>query len=247
MANTKSGITQYGPKVIVALDFPGYDAAMMVASRLDPAKCRVKVGKELYTAEGPRMVEALKSAGFDVFLDLKFHDIPNTVASAVRAACGLGVWMLNFHALGGRAMMEVAREAVEAESHRPKLVAVTVLTSHTSKSLEEILGFEFIPEMLAFRLAKLAHSCGMDGVVCSARESRSIRQECGSGFLLVTPGIRPAGADANDQERIATPAGAILQGSDYEVIGRPITKAADPIAALDAINREINEAIHAQS
>jgi len=227
-----------GPRVIVALDFPGADAALDMARRLDPARCRVKVGKELFTSGGPLLVARLRSMGYDVFVDLKFHDIPNTVAAACRAAANDGAWMLDVHAAGGRRMMAAAREAIESCAHRPLLVGVTVLTSLEATDLAET-GVVGTPEEQVLRLARLARDSGLDGVVCSPREAALLRSDCGNGFVLVTPGVRPASAAADDQARIATPAQAIADGSHYLVVGRPITLAADPCAALDSINAEI--------
>ncbi|MHB0986573.1 MAG: orotidine-5'-phosphate decarboxylase [Sulfuricella sp.] len=226
------------PRIIVALDFAAQEDALALAAMLDPKLCRLKVGKELFTAAGPVLVERLAGSGFEVFLDLKFHDIPNTVASACKAAAKLGVWMLNVHALGGSRMMEAAREALEGAAKRPRLIAVTVLTSMGPGDLKE-LGLPGDPRETVLRLARLAHASGLDGVVCSAREAAPLRQELGAGFCLVTPGIRPAFAAQDDQVRIVTPAEAIRLGSDYLVIGRPITKAADPLQALKRINLEI--------
>ena len=226
------------PKIIVALDFPDAKAALDCAARLAPDACRVKVGKELFTAAGPGLVEELGKRGFGVFLDLKFHDIPNTVAGACRAAAALGVWMLDVHALGGRAMLAAAREAVERESQRPKLVAVTVLTSMGASAIAEV-GIGGDPAAAASRLARLAHGAGMDGVVCSGQEAALLRNQFPRPFCLVTPGIRPAQAAAHDQQRVMTPAAAIGAGADYLVIGRPITQAADPMAALASMRREI--------
>lgn len=234
------------PKIIVALDFSDTRAAQDMAARLDPALCRVKVGKELYTAAGPALVEALVGRGFGVFLDLKFHDIPNTVASACKVAARLGVWMMNVHASGGRAMMQAARDALAdlAESpQRPKLIAVTVLTSLSQSDLADI-GMQGRPEEAVMRLARLAQAVGLDGVVCSAQEAQALRAACGSEFNLVTPGIRPVeGASdraQDDQKRVMTPRAAIDAGADYLVIGRPITQAADPVAMLQRIQREIS-------
>ncbi len=226
------------PRVIVALDFPDAGEAWGLASRLDPLLCRVKVGKELFTAAGPALVEQLVKRGFGVFLDLKFHDIPNTVGAACAAAARLGVWMINVHASGGRAMMSAAREALGGFSEPPALIAVTVLTSMGAADLAEV-GMAGNPEDAVLRLAHLTQACGLDGVVCSAREAAMLRRECGRSFLLVTPGIRPAAGDAGDQQRVATPGAAVKDGVDYLVIGRPVTRAADPLAALRAINDEI--------
>lgn len=226
------------PRVIVALDYPKAKPALALAARLDPAACRLKVGKELFTAAGPQLVQRLVGLGFGVFLDLKFHDIPNTTAAACRAAAALGVWMVNVHASGGRRMMEAAREALDKSVHKPQLIGVTVLTSMDAAALREI-GIERSPREQVLHLAGLARQSGLDGVVCSAQEAAELRAAYGPGFTLVTPGIRPAGADAGDQSRIMTPAAAIGAGSDYLVIGRPITQAADPLAALQEINLEI--------
>lgn len=226
------------PRVIVALDCPDAKEALALAGRLDPALCRVKVGSELYTAAGPAFLEKLQQSGFGVFLDLKFHDIPNTVAGACVAAADLGVWMINVHALGGRAMMEAARAALTRKRAAPKLIAVTLLTSIGAADMGEI-GLSGDPREAVSRLAHLAQACGLDGVVCSAHETAALRRQLGSGFWLVTPGIRPEGATGDDQKRVATPRQAIAGGADYLVIGRPITRAPDPLAALRAINAEI--------
>lgn len=226
------------PKIIVALDCADARAAMALAARLDPALCRAKIGKELFTAAGPALVHELHDAGFGVFLDLKYHDIPNTVASACRAAAELGVWMVNVHALGGRAMMTAAAEALARRASRPKLVAVTVLTSMAGEDMREV-GLQGDPQQAVLKLARLARSCGLDGVVCSAQEAPLLRKELGTGFCLVTPGVRPATAAKDDQQRVATPRQAIAGGADYLVIGRPITQAPDPRIALQAIADEI--------
>ena len=233
-----SGSTDVGPRIIVALDFPGGDAALAMAERLAPARCRVKVGKELFTRAGPGVVEALQARGFDVFLDLKFHDIPSTVAGACRAAAELGVWMVNVHASGGIATLEAARAGVGDGAGAPLLIAVTVLTSLDEADLAE-LGVHAHPSSQAVRLAALAQSCGLDGVVCSPADLERLRESVSPGFLAVTPGVRPAGADAGDQKRIATPASALAMGATHLVIGRPITAAGDPLAALAAIEAEI--------
>ena len=225
-------------RIIVSLDFPNRDQALALARLLDPQRCNVKVGKELFTCSGPDLVETLVQRGFRVFLDMKFHDIPNTVAGACRAAAKLGVWMLNIHASGGRRMMEAAREAVADSTRPPLLIGVTVLTSLTSDDLRETGINEDAGEHV-LRLARLARDSGLDGVVCSSREAQMLRRELGGNFLLVTPGIRPAGAAGDDQRRVKTPAQAIEAGSDYLVIGRPITQAQDPMKALEAIEKEI--------
>jgi orotidine-5'-phosphate decarboxylase len=225
------------PRVIVALDYVDARPALELVARLDPAACRLKIGKELFTAVGPALVRELVGKGFGVFLDLKYHDIPNTTAAACRAAADLGVWMVNVHASGGRKMMEAARQAVENSS--VKLIAVTVLTSMDEASLREI-GVNATPAEQVLHLANLAQASGMDGVVCSAQEGPILRAELGNDFLLVTPGIRPAGSAVGDQSRVLTPASAIRAGADYLVIGRPITQASDPVAALQSIQTEIN-------
>ncbi|MFA5678233.1 MAG: orotidine-5'-phosphate decarboxylase [Pseudomonas sp.] len=225
--------------IIVALDFPDAASAVAMAERLDPAQCRVKVGKELFTAAGPQVVEALQHKGFEVFLDLKFHDIPNTTAGAVRSAAALGVWMVNVHASGGRRMMQACRDVLSRTGPRPLLTAVTVLTSLEQEDLEEV-GIDIEPMVQVQRLARLTQECGLDGVVCSAREAKALRNALGEEFKLVTPGIRPADASADDQKRIVTPHQAMEYGSSYLVIGRPITSAADPAQALDAILHSLN-------
>ncbi|HEC17731.1 MAG TPA: orotidine-5'-phosphate decarboxylase [Gammaproteobacteria bacterium] len=226
------------PRIIVALDFPSSDSALQLARRLDASQCRVKVGKELFTRAGPALVEQLQQMGFEVFLDLKYHDIPNTTAQACLAAAELGVWMVNVHALGGRRMMGAAREAIDKASHRPLLIAVTILTSLDSDELHEI-GLSGSPADNVLRLARLAESAGLDGVVCSAKEVSTLRQVVADNFQLVTPGVRPAGAAVGDQKRVTTPQEAMQLGSSYLVVGRPITQAEDPLAALAAINASI--------
>ncbi|WP_334106574.1 orotidine-5'-phosphate decarboxylase [Methylobacillus sp.] len=228
------------PKIIVALDYADTANALALTSQLDPALCRVKVGKELFTAAGPQLVEELVRRGFGVFLDLKFHDIPNTVAKACEAASKLGVWMLNVHASGGGKMMEAAREGVARSGHSPLLLAVTVLTSMDQAGLEQ-LGIHIPIEQHVLRLATLAQQAGLDGVVCSAQEAQALRKSLGNNFCLVTPGIRPADAALDDQSRVVTPADALALGSTYLVIGRPITKASDPLAALQRIRESILE------
>lgn len=229
------------PRIIVALDYPQAAPALALADRLQPGLCRLKVGKELFTVAGPQLVEQLQQRGFEVFLDLKYHDIPNTTAQACKAAAGLGVWMVNVHALGGRKMLEAAREAVAEGAHRPRLIAVTMLTSMAQEDLADI-GIDATPAEMVLRLATLAHDSGLDGVVCSAQEAALLRERCGSGFCLVTPGIRPAQASLDDQSRVMTPQAALLAGSSYLVIGRPITRADDPLQALLTINQEIGVA-----
>ncbi|MCV6611601.1 MAG: orotidine-5'-phosphate decarboxylase [Amphritea sp.] len=226
-------------QVIVALDYPEAAAALQMADKLDPSRCRVKVGKELFTRAGPQIVEALHQRGFEVFLDLKFHDIPNTTAKAVRAAAELGVWMVNVHASGGRRMMETARNELEqVNGSNTLLIAVTVLTSMEQQDLAEV-GLDIEPLTHVKRLAKLTEDCGLDGVVCSAQEVKPLREIISPEFQLVTPGIRPADASVGDQKRIMTPGQAIVAGSTHLVIGRPVTQAADPVAALTAIEQEL--------
>ena len=225
-------------RVIVALDVPTSADALAIASRLDPRQCRVKVGKEIFTAAGPALIERLTVLGFEIFLDLKFHDIPNTVAAACREAAKLGIWMIDVHAFGGRSMMQAAREAIEGVQRRPLLVGVTVLTSMNETELREI-GIASTPMDAVARLARLVQECNLDGVVCSAQEAKMLRKLVRTDFTLVTPGIRPAGTTSDDQQRITTPAQAVADGADYLVIGRPITRAADPQKALECINAEI--------
>ncbi|GAB3099036.1 orotidine-5'-phosphate decarboxylase [Aestuariicella hydrocarbonica] len=227
------------PRILVAMDFDNQSACLAMADRLNPELCRLKVGKELFTAAGPQVVEALMHKGFDVFLDLKFHDIPNTTAKAVKAAAELGVWMVNVHASGGERMMVAARNELEKRSGQvPLLIAVTVLTSMEASDLAQI-GITREPQEQVLKLASLAQSSGMDGVVCSAQEASMLSSQLGSEFCLVTPGIRPADSAADDQRRIVTPADAIAAGSHYLVIGRPITQAADPVAACRTIAESI--------
>jgi len=226
------------PRVIVALDYPREDAAWNLVDRIQSDLCRLKIGKEMFTRLGPDFVEKVVARGFDVFLDLKYHDIPNTVAAACDAAADLGVWMMNVHASGGRRMMQTAVERLAQRAQRPLLIGVTVLTSLSESELNEI-GFPGSPEENVARLSALAREAGLDGVVCSPREAATLREASGDDFLLVTPGVRPASASLDDQTRVMTPADAIRAGSSYLVVGRPITAAADPLAALHAINAEI--------
>jgi orotidine-5'-phosphate decarboxylase len=225
-------------RVIVALDYADAKSAMALVDRLQPSACKLKVGKELFTAAGPAFVATIAQRGFDIFLDLKFHDIPNTVAQACRAAAQLGVWMINVHALGGRGMMNAAREAIEPAPRRPNLIAVTVLTSMAEPDLREV-GIDASPLVEAMRLAELAAACGLDGVVCSAHEAAAIRDRLGRRFLRITPGIRLPEDDAGDQKRVMTPLRAVESGASYLVIGRSVTRAADPLAVLARINLEI--------
>ena len=226
------------PKVIVALDYPDPQQALEFSRKVKPGHCRLKVGKELFTSAGPTLVETLIGQGFDVFLDLKYHDIPNTVRQACAAAARLGVWMLNVHALGGQAMMQAAREGIECVARRPFLVGVTVLTSMSDQDLVQ-LGIEKPLPQLVDQLAHSAVDSGLDGVVCSAREAGALRASIGESALLVTPGIRPEWAQTDDQVRIVTPQQALADGASYLVIGRPITRHENPSAALEMINESI--------
>jgi orotidine-5'-phosphate decarboxylase len=227
------------PRIIVALDFSDQQQAIEFARKVTPDQCRLKVGKELFTSAGPALVEELVGCGYDIFLDLKFHDIPNTVRQASSAAAKLGVWMLNVHALGGASMMQAAREGIEIVAKRPFLVAVTVLTSMSASDLENLGIAKPLPEVVD-DLARSAISNGLDGVVCSAREAPALRASIGESALLVTPGIRPDWASADDQQRIATPQQALAGGSSYLVIGRPITRHKDPAQALEMISTSIS-------
>lgn len=229
--------SNHDPKIIVALDYADATSALKLVSQLDPALCRLKVGKELFTAAGPQFVEKLAHSNFGVFLDLKFHDIPNTVAKACSAASNLGIWMLNVHASGGLEMMQAAKNAVDSTAAKPLLIAVTVLTSMNQQTLNQI-GIHTDLAIHVLNLAKLTQQAGLDGVVCSALEAQMLRSNMGNEFCLVTPGIRPANAKKDDQSRIVTPADALALGSSYLVIGRPITQAENPLAALEAINAE---------
>jgi orotidine-5'-phosphate decarboxylase len=231
-------VTTPASPVIVALDCPDAAAALALARRLDPSACRVKVGKELFVAAGPRLVDDLQGLGFELFLDLKFHDIPNTVAAAVRRAAELGVWMVNVHASGGRRMLEASVAALADRRAVPRLIGVTVLTSMEASDFAE-LGVQRSIEEQVLYLAEMCADCGLDGVVCSAREAAALRARLPATFQLVTPGIRPAGSARDDQRRVVTPVDALRDGSDYLVIGRPITAADDPAAALAAINQSI--------
>jgi orotidine-5'-phosphate decarboxylase len=229
------------PQVIVALDFADIGPARELVRRVDPSLCRLKVGKEMFTRYGPPFVEELTKAGFDVFLDLKFHDIPNTVAAACAAAADLGVWMINVHASGGRKMMEAARDRVAVASHRPLVVAVTILTSLTAPEVHEI-GFPGSTQENVLRLARMARESGLDGVVCSPKEAADLRGALDSEIVLVTPGVRPRAAAADDQQRVMTPGDAIRAGADYLVIGRPVTKSADPVGVLRDVVAEVRAA-----
>lgn len=224
--------------VLIALDYPDQSSVLDLVSQLSPDLCRLKVGKELFTRCGPALVETLHSRGFEVFLDLKYHDIPNTVAGSVTAAAELGVWMVNVHAGGGRRMMEAAAEALQGFQQKPLLIGVTVLTSMSAEDLLE-LGYTESVEQRVSRLAALAQDSGLEGVVCSAQEAQALRRERGASFTLVTPGIRMAGESSGDQRRVVTPAQAISYGSDFLVIGRSITGAANPLKALEQVHKEL--------
>ncbi|WP_313021030.1 orotidine-5'-phosphate decarboxylase [Atlantibacter hermannii] len=228
--------------IVVALDYDNRDKALAFVDRIDPQDCRLKVGKEMFTLFGPQLVRDLQSRGFDVFLDLKFHDIPNTTAKAVAAAAELGVWMVNVHASGGARMMQAARDALTPfGKDAPLLIAVTVLTSMEASDLADI-GITLSPAEHAERLARLTQQCGLDGVVCSAQEAVRFKSELGRSFQLVTPGIRPEGSEAGDQRRIMTPQQAQQAGVDYMVIGRPITQSTNPSQTLRDILTRLGEA-----
>ncbi len=228
-------------RIIVPLDFNTAEQALELVEKLQPDLCRLKVGKELFTITGPVLVEKLISKGFDIFLDLKFHDIPTTVARACAVAADSGVWMVNVHASGGSEMMSLAREEIEKKSHHPLLIGVTILTSMDQEALTEI-GIQCSVAEQVMRLAQMTSDAGMDGVVCSAHEIKMLRDTLGKEFKLITPGIRPSGSNNDDQKRVMTPRQAIKAGSDYVVIGRPITRAADPGQALKDISEEISAA-----
>ena len=231
-------------RIIVPLDFPDAESALALAARLDPKLCRVKVGKELFVAAGPAVVARLQERGFEVFLDLKFHDIPNTVAGACRAASRLGVWMMNVHASGGEAMLRAAREAIEGVARPPLLVAVTILTSLADSDLERIGLSGSLTENVE-RLARLARASGLDGVVCSAQEAPLLRKAAGEDFVLVTPGLRLEADRKDDQARVVTPREAVRLGSNYLVIGRSITQAPDPAAMLESIRVSLEDGVAA--
>jgi len=229
---------QADPKIIVALDYDTARETYTLVDQLKPTMCRLKIGKQLFTREGPDLVRQLITKGYDVFLDLKFHDIPNTVAKACAAAAELGVWMVNVHAQGGPAMMQAASEAIANSVHKPLLIGVTILTSMSHDDLRAI-GLQGSAEENVMRLAKLAQDSGLDGVVCSPMEVLALRDRLNPNFKLVTPGIRPAGSSKDDQKRVMTPKTALAAGSNYIVIGRPITQAKHPLAALQSILNEI--------
>ena len=228
----------FDPKVVVACDFNQLSDLHNFVDKVSPELCKLKIGKEMFTYFGPQAVKPLVDKGFDVFLDLKFHDIPNTVSRAIKASCNLGVWMVNVHASGGKQMLLAAREAVDSSSNKPILIAVTILTSYDNSSYQE-LGFKNnLLDQIAY-LTTLSENSGMDGIVCSANDIRSIKPLVKEKFQFVTPGIRLANSD-DDQKRVTTPEDAIIQGSNYLVIGRPITSSEEPAALIEKINQKIN-------
>ena len=223
-------------RVIIPLDLE-YSAAIDMASNFDPSNCRLKIGSQLFTSSGPKIIKELDSRGFEIFLDLKFHDIPNTVYEAVRSAADLGVWMINVHASGGKNMLEASKNALIDFDEPPLLIAVTLLTSLSENSIQEI-GLNNLSEQV-LRLAKLSHECELDGVVCASSDTVIIKKEFGKEFITVTPGIRPDQSKLNDQSRVSTPSEAVRNGSDFLVIGRPITESDDPAGALKDIYKQI--------
>ncbi len=225
-------------KVIVALDFNNLTEVMEFVRQIKPSECRLKVGKELFTAYGPQIIRELQALGFEIFLDLKFHDIPNTVYKAIRVAADLGVWMVNVHASGGREMLTKARQAIEDSQHKPLLIAVTILTSLSESAVAEI-GYQHNLVEQTLHLARLSYECGLDGVVCSAHEAAAIKLATSAEFLTVTPGIRLNTDKVDDQTRIMTPSIAVASGADYLVIGRPITQSVLPIETLQVINQSL--------
>ncbi len=236
--NTQSDNTQSDAKIIIALDFKDEASTLALVNQLSPQLCKLKVGKELFVSCGPDLVKKLVDKGFDVFLDLKFHDIPNTVAAACQAAANMGVWMVNVHASGGSKMMSYAKQAIDQCEHKPLLIAVTVLTSMSELDIQEI-GLDCTTESQVLRLAKLTQSCGLDGIVCSPLEVRMLKEKkFKDEFCFVTPGVRPKGSVIGDQQRIMTPSEALQQGSNYLVIGRPITAVENPLASLRTIIAE---------
>lgn len=232
-------MTSTNSRVIVALDYSEASSARALAEKLDPKQCRLKVGKELFTSAGPQLVKTLVDQNFDVFLDLKFHDIPNTVAKAIAAVADMGVWMTNVHASGGHRMMSASKQMLEQIGSPMLLIAVTVLTSMDNQDLQEI-GIQSETQNHVLELAKLASASGLQGVVCSALEAQSLKQVLGADFKLVTPGIRLQDNTADDQKRVVTPVRAVELGSDYLVVGRPITQAEDPLSVLQAINKSLS-------
>ena len=223
-------------KIIIPLDLE-YSAAINMAKNFDANLCRLKIGSQLFTSSGPQIIKELNSLGFDIFLDLKFHDIPNTVYEAVKSAADLGIWMVNVHASGGRAMLEASKKALEGFDQPPLLIGVTILTSLSEDSLSEV-GIKNLSEQV-LRLAELTNECDLNGVVCASTDVQAIKNRFGKDFITVTPGIRPNDSKVNDQNRISTPSEAVKNGSDYLVIGRPITGSENPTKALEEINKEI--------
>ena len=223
-------------KIIIPLDLE-YSAAINMAKNFDANLCRLKIGSQLFTSSGPQIIKELNSLGFDIFLDLKFHDIPNTVYEAVKSAADLGIWMVNVHASGGRAMLEASKKALEGFDQPPLLIAVTVLTSLSEDSLNEV-GIKDLSKQV-LRLAELTNECDLNGVVCASTDVKAIKNRFGKDFIAVTPGIRPNDSKVNDQNRISTPSEAVKNGSDYLVIGRPITESENPTKALEKIIKEI--------
>ena len=224
-------------KIIIPLDLD-YANAIKLAKELDPKICRLKIGSQLFTSSGPKIVKEFSNLGFDIFLDLKFHDIPNTVYEAVKSSADLGVWMVNVHASGGREMLDAAKKALDGYKNPPLLIGVTLLTSLSEESLIDI-GLTGLPEQV-LRLAGLVKEMGLNGVVCAPSDITSIKNKFGKEFLTVTPGIRPSKSNLNDQRRVATPSEAIESGSDFIVIGRPITESKNPCSALERIHKEIS-------
>ena len=224
-------------KIIIPLDLD-YANAIKLAKELDPKICRLKIGSQLFTSSGPKIVKEFSNLGFDIFLDLKFHDIPNTVYEAVKSSADLGVWMVNVHASGGREMLDAAKKALDGYKNPPLLIGVTLLTSLSEESLIDI-GLTSLPEQV-LRLSGLVKEMGLNGVVCAPSDITSIKNKFGKEFLTVTPGIRPSKSNLNDQRRVATPSEAIESGSDFIVIGRPITESKNPCSALERIHKEIS-------
>lgn len=226
-------------KLIIALDYPSAEQALTFIKQLSPDSCKLKVGFELFISAGPDFVKQIVDMGYDVFLDLKFHDIPNTVASACRSASELGVWMMNVHASGSTEMMQSAKQALVDSRSNTKLIAVTVLTSMNQQQLSKV-NVSISPEEQVKHLAQLTQASGLDGVVCSAQEAVMLRSLLGNEFLLVTPGIRPVGADIGDQSRVMTPAQANESGVSYIVVGRPITQSDEPLKVIEQINIDMS-------
>ena len=230
------------PKIFVAIDHSNPNVASYLINQLKPELCGIKIGKELFTSAGPKFVQKVVDLGFMVFLDLKFHDIPNTVAQACFTAAKLGVFMLNVHIAGGSAMIEAARDKLDTLTRPPKLIGVTVLTSLNDQDLTN-LGFHLTTQALVEKWTNLGQQAGLDGIVCSAMEVKHLREKFQHPFLFITPGIRPQAKTHDDQKRVMTPVAAIEAGSDYLVIGRPITQAKDPMAVLESIQNDLSISI----